>query len=145
MMRTLLVISGFNFIVMLVAGWLMFIPVNLAEVYNEPFDVFPAEVQRGDTITFAVEFYKTDNYRVESTRAIICDDGNLVTLAVPNSTDGTVRSSVSQGRHTATVEITIPEKTSLGKCHVELNNTYYVNPLRTLYRTMETKDFTVYE
>lgn len=127
-----------NFVALLGVGYLMFWPVELAEVYNEPFPVRPAEVKRGGELEFYVHFKKTKQYQVTSNRNIICADGNLVTLA-PN------KSHSPLGEHKTWTSITIPQKASLGTCYLQLENTYHINPIRTLHRELRTQDFTIVE
>lgn len=128
-----------NVAALLVIGYLMFAPVQLAEIYNEPFPVIPQEVKRGETVSFVVEFNKTKQYRVTSHRSIICADGNLVTLSQTSSTNAPL------GKHTATIELVIPDKVSIGSCYIQLENTYHINPMRDEHRDMRTQDFTVIE
>ena len=127
-----------NIMLLVAASYLMFWPVKLAVIYNEPFPVESYEVARGETLYFTIEFSKSRSYRVISHRSIICEDGNLITLS--NSYADT---NAPVGRHTVTIGILIPEKSSLGKCYIQLENTYEINPLRTEYRTMRTQNFVI--
>ena len=129
-----------NIFVLVGLYYLMFWPVPLAEIYNEPFPVTPQEVKRGETLYFTIDFEKRSHYTVTSHRAIICKDGNLVTLA--NHTSNT---HAPLGRHQATIGINLPDKVSNGECYIQLENTYDINPLREEHRTMRTQDFTVIE
>ena len=128
---------GFNIAVLLVVGYMFFHPVDLAVIYNEPFPVEPKEVQRGEKVSYDIHYNKPKQYRVQSDKNIICEDGNLVTLA-PVSSNSPV------GEYSVTVSVKVPEKTSLGSCFIQIQNTYYINAFRTVDKTMRTQDFIVY-
>lgn len=117
-------------------GYMLFWPVQLAEIYNEPFPVYPQVVERGDTLMYEIEFNKTKQYRVAANKNIICEDGNLVTLA-PTESDAPL------GKHKAVGSIVIPEKASSGDCYLQFDNTYYVNALRSVHREMRTQSFII--
>lgn len=134
------VIMFFNVVFLLVMGYMMFWPIQLSDILNEPFPVTPAEVQRGDTISFDIHFIKHEHYEVHSTRSIICDDGNLVTLANPVES-----TNVPLGEHIGSLELIIPKKVSNGNCHVELTNEYCANPLNCVERVLKSESFFVYE
>ena len=117
---------------------LLFWPVHLPILYNEPFPVFPTEVKRGETISYVMEYDKRQSFPVDIYKNIVCDDGNLVTLA-PKITN------ISIGRGKVTPTIVIPEKTSLGICHVEIEHVYKINPVRTAHQSFSTDNFDVIE
>lgn len=127
-----------NLAMLIGVAYMMFWPFPLTEVLNEPFPVEPYEIQRGDTITVFVEFEKYRDYPVELNKNIICNDGNLVTLAPSTSQAPT-------GHHDISIEITIPQKVSDGTCHFEFRNTYHINPLRQETLIRESQDFVVIE
>lgn len=127
-----------NFLLLGMAIWMLFWPVELAEVYNEPFPVYPSEVQKGESISYEIEFRKTKQYTVESNKNIICDDGSLITLA-PTHTDAPL------GLHKAVGSVNIPVTASVATCYLEFNTTYFINPLRTEHRTMRTQEFKIIE
>ena len=116
--------------------WLLFAPVNLAEIHNIPFPVFPDEVKRGDVLSYEIEFTKYENIEVNTNKNIVCADGNLVTLA-PQQTNAPL------GYHKAIGSITIPEKVSDGECWIEFNTEYIINPIRTEKRHFRTQSFNI--
>lgn len=132
------IIMAINITILLAVGYLMFWPAQLSIVYNEPFPVYPQVVKRGDPLSYTVEMTKRATYDVHSSQSIICADGNLVTLA-----DKNLRSSLPEGDHTVTDKIIIPEKVSDGRCYLQLQATYEINPLRDEHRIMKTEEFIV--
>jgi len=122
-----------------VVAVLLFAPVELDIIYNEPFPVYPSEVKRGEEITWIVEFSKTNSHPATINRTIVCADGNLVTLSASETNVPMTERMIAVGG------VTIPEKTSLGVCYTELVATYHINPLRNIEKTMRTQNFTVIE
>lgn len=125
-----------NIVIFLYIAYLLFWPAPLPIIYNEPFPLDKTEVARGEEISYLIHLNKRSDYTAELNRNIICEDGNLVTLAPSNS-------NVPQGEHKIWITLTIPNKTSLGVCHFELNNTYHINPLREIQVSFKSKDFFV--
>lgn len=125
-----------NVLILVVVGVLLFAPVRLPIIYNEPFPVSPREVRRGETLYYTMEVDKREQYAVDVHKNIVCDDGNLVTLA-PTKTN------IPLGRRTITPEVIIPMKASLSTCHIEIENTYHINPLRNETLEMRTQDFII--
>ena len=125
-----------NTAILLWVGWLLFSPAPLPIIYNEPFPLDKTEVKRGEEISYYIELNKTADYDAVLNRNIICDDGNLVTMA-PGS------SQVPTGEQKVWVTVTVPMKTSLGACHLELTNVYKINPLRNETLNLRTQDFIV--
>ena len=132
------IIMALNIAILLVVGWMLFWPAPLPIIYNEPFPLDKQEVKRGEQISYLIHLRKTADYDAELNRNIVCDDGNLVTLASQNS-------HVPQGEHQIWVTITVPQKTSLGTCHLEMMNTYKINPIRNEYLSLRSQDFVVTE
>ena len=130
------VVMALNVGFLLFGGFLAFGPVNLADVKNEPFPVRPYEVKRGETLEYFVHFEKFRTYDAISNRNIICDDGNLVTMSPKPS-------SAPIGEHETWTSIVVPQKVSDGRCYLQMENTYYINPLRTEHRTLRTDYFFV--
>jgi hypothetical protein len=122
-----------------VVAVLLFAPVELDIIYNEPFPVYPSEVKRGEEITWIVEFSKSNTFPATINRTIICADGNLVTLTSSETNVPKTERMIAVGG------AVIPEKTSLGVCYTELVATYHINPLRNIEKTMRTQNFTVIE
>ena len=127
-----------NVVILCIVAFMMLYPAPLPIIYNEPFPLDKTEVKRGEQISYLVHLNKRANYDAVLNRNIVCDDGNLVTLA-PGS------SHVGQGEQRIWVTITVPMKTSLGTCHLRLNNTYHINPLRDEHLELRTQDFNVIE
>lgn len=125
-----------NLAILGVLAYLLLWPVQLPIVYNEPFPVFPDVVRKGESIYYTMDVNKRESFVADVHKNIICNDGNLVTLAP-------VATNIPVGRRTITPEVTIPYKSSLGVCHIEIENTYYINPLRTETQAMRTQDFTI--
>lgn len=126
------------FLVAMYVLFLLVAPVQLDEVYNEPFPVYPAELKKGEEVFWDIEYSKSNPYKAFINRNIICGD-NLVTLA-PETTDAPYGDRVI-----ARGSVVLPEKVSLGTCYIELKATYEINRLRTIQKTFVTQDFYIYE
>ena len=127
-----------NLVALAIVGYSLFAPVELDIIYNEPFPVSPTVVQRGEYLSWEVEYSKTNDHPATIHRNIICGD-NLITLT--SSETNAPRTE----RKTVTGGTIVPEKTSLGVCYVELIATYHINSFREIVRSMRTQDFTVIE
>lgn len=125
-----------NAIVIAVAGFLLFFPAQLPIIYNEPFPVYPTEVKKGETITYTMEVNKRKQYTVDVHKNIVCEDGNLVTLA-------TNQTNIPLGKQTIRPEVIIPAKASFATCYIEIVSVYEVNPLRSESQTMRTQTFKI--
>lgn len=134
--KILTVMMVFNLAGALWLFWLLFAPINLAEIHNIPFPVFPDEVRRGDKLHYEIEFTKYENIEVLTNKNIVCSDGNLVTLA-PQDTNAPL------GYHKAIGTIIVPDKVSDSECWIEFNTTYQINPIRTEKRHFRTMSFNV--
>lgn len=117
--------------------YLMAFPVTVDVIHNEPFTVYPEVVKRGEMISWEVEFTKTNPYPATLNRSIVCDDDTLIPLTsqITNFPQG--------DRQIAKGDVIIPEKTSAGVCHIELQATYHINPVRNIEKGYTTKDFLV--
>jgi len=115
----------------------MFYQPQLDIIHNEPFPVRPASVERGGVIQWEIEYTKTNDFPATIHRNIICEDGNLVTLAssVTNAPKGNHLKAINQ--------LEVPLKTSLGVCYMELTADYEINNLRTVSRTYISQPFIV--
>lgn len=129
----LLILNAF---VVLAAGLLLFLPAQLPIIYNEPFPVYPTEVKKGETITYTMDVDKRKQYTVDVHKNIVCEDGNLVTLA-PTKTN------IPLGRQKITPEVIIPSKASYSTCFIEIVSVYEVNPLRSETQVMRTQNFKI--
>ena len=96
------------------------------------------KVKRGEEISYLIHLDKRANYSAKLNRNIICNDGNLVTLAPQDS-------HIPIGESKVWVTITVPMKTSIATCHLEMANTYFINPIRTETMELRTQDFIVTE
>ena len=130
------IIMALNIVVLLVLGYFWFWPAPLPIIYNEPFPLDKTEVKRGEEISYLIHLDKRANYSAKLNRNIICKDGNLVTLAPQDS-------HIPNGESWVWVTVTVPMKTSPSTCYLEMNNSYFINPLRTETMTMRTQDFKV--
>ena len=122
--------------------WLFYtlaFPVQIAVLHNEPFPVYPSEVKRGEEISWKVELTKTNDYRATVNRNIVCADGNLVTLARSETNAPLGERIILNG------SVTVPLKTSLGECYIEITPTYHINPLRDITKSYRTQSFNVIE
>jgi hypothetical protein len=125
-----------NVIVLAIAGYLLFGPVKYTVIYNEPFPVTPGTVKRGEDLTYTIEYEKFKHYGVVTEQAMICADGNLVTLA-PRTTN------LPLGRHTVTHTVTVPNKASFTTCYIELKQTITINRIRVTHTVMRTQSFSI--
>lgn len=125
-----------NGIVVAMAGILLFYPAQLPIVYNEPFPVYPTVVHKGGALTYTMDVDKRKQYTVDIHKNIVCEDGNLVTLA-PQKTN------IPLGRQKISPEVIIPNKASFSTCYIEIVSVYEVNPLRSETQTMRTQNFRI--
>ena len=125
-----------NILVLGIAAYLLFFPVQFPIIYNEPFPVSPTEVRKGETITYEMHVDKRKQYTVEVHKNILCEDGNLVTLA-PTKTN------IPLGEQHVYPEVTIPTKASYTTCYIEIVSDYQVNPLRSETQVMRTQSFKI--
>lgn len=125
-----------NIIVLAIAAFLLFWPAQLPTIYNEPFPVYPPEVKKGETLTYTMEVNKRKQYSVDIHKNIVCEDGNLVTLAP-------VKTNIPLGRQTVRPEVIIPAKASFSTCYIEITSVYEVNPLRNETQIMRTQNFKI--
>lgn len=102
--------------------YLTFGPAHLPVVYGVQTE--KTEYARGDELTYTVDFKKFVERPVTTTRNIICEDGNLVTLAP-------VIDNAPLGNNRAVQSITLPMKTPISKCYLDFKATYPINFLRT--------------
>jgi hypothetical protein len=105
---------------------------------KEPIQVLNAnkEVARGGDLILEIEYVKYDSFPVTSNKNIICEDGNLVTMA-SNSTN------LPKGEQKFVVTFTVPQKTSIGNCYLQYVNVYEVNPIRNITKVWTTETFKV--
>jgi hypothetical protein len=125
-----------NVITLVIAGVLLFWPASLPIIYNEPFPVYPAEVKKGETLTYTMVVNKRKQYTVDIHKNIVCEDGNLVTLANTST-------NIPLGKQTIRPEVIIPTKASYSTCHIEITSVYEVNPLRSESQVMRTQSFKI--
>lgn len=125
-----------NIVAIAIVGWLLFHPVQLPIVYNQPFPTDKQEVKVGEEISYLIEINKTENRQVTINRNIICDDGSLVSM-VP------ITSDIPLGKQNVWFSFIVPLKTSFGKCYLEMKNIYRINPVREEKLTFRTQEFTV--
>ena len=130
------IIMIINTLIVAYVIFLVFAPVQTPIYHNAPFPTDKQVVQRGEQISYFVEMTKRAEYEATLNRNIVCNDGNLVTMA-PGS------SALPIGNHAVWVTVTVPEKTSIGTCHLEMYNVFTVNPLRTETMEVRTQDFKV--
>lgn len=99
------------------------------------------EVVRGEDLHFEVKYNKYLPVNGHGVSTIHCDDGNLVTVLPPRSAGALF----PLGEHTIDFDMRVPEKTSLGICHLESTILYEVNPIRDIPITIFTENFEVIE
>lgn len=116
----------------------IFWPVKTATVHNEPFDVIPDRVMRGDVVLMPIHFTKYENYETITTRSLICKDGTFLTLSRQES-------AAPIGEYFATVEVLIPLNAPIGECYIESLVTYDINALKHQYNVRKSKWFTITE
>lgn len=125
-----------NVAILVVAAFLLFAPAQLPIVYNEPFPVYPQVVKKGEVLTYTMDVNKRKRYTVDIHKNIVCEDGNLVTLA-------STKTNVPLGRQVIKPEVIIPQKASFSTCYIEINSVYEVNPLRIETQSMRTQSFRI--
>jgi hypothetical protein len=117
--------------------YLMFYPFKTLEVYDPVKVVGSKVVKRGDQMVFEISYEKYVDVDVDRTRYVLCNDGNLVTIA-PDSV------ILPSGSHMFKINhFVIPAKISNSTCHMVWNSVYHVNPIRTIVVSFKSEDFTV--
>lgn len=132
-------VMSVNLLAAIYLFYMLAFPVQLDVIHNEPFPVYPTEIKKGEEIFWEVEYSKTNNFPATINRNIICEDGNLITLASDEVNAPQAVRKIAKG------SAFIPNKTSLGKCYVELAATYHINPLRNETKSYKTTTFNVIE
>lgn len=120
------IIIGNLMLLGLLAFWL-FYPYKTTYL-KQPIEILNPnnEIRIGDPIVMKLEVNKPNESQPISERFIVCEDGNLVTLAT---------SSVNLPAGTYVVindKTLLPPKVALdAKCKIQIVNTYRLNPVRT--------------
>lgn len=138
MTRNLLaqLITYINLAVVIIVGWFLFAPLDLTEIHNDPYPVWPASVMPGDTIYYEVEFTKYINYRVKTTKTIICTNGFYRSL--PNAV-----TEAPVGHHIIDAETVIPDDMPAGECYIQFNSDAHINPIRVEELDSRTESFNI--
>lgn len=133
----LIIVFGF---MMLMFYWLL-APITIATI-EEPIPILNEnnEIAIGDTILMQLEIEKFSDAKVDASVYITCDDGNLVTMASPNS--GT---TLPKGQYSFTSDsYVLPPKVAVGAvCTFHYLNIYEPNPVRTIQSEWVSEPFTV--
>jgi hypothetical protein len=115
---------------------LFIFPVKIIDVV-QPYKIVSKVVKRGGVLTYEVEYKKYTNSPAIVYRNIICEDGNLVTLAP-------IESNVPKGDHKLVrSDVMVPMKTSLGECRLDVTLDYHVNMFRHKIYNFESESFEV--
>ena len=98
-------------------------------------------VPQGGVLKLFLSFDKQTSLAPRVDRNIICESGNTYQVTSPN-TD----SSRPSGQFTATLNFTISDDIPVGeKCFFQFQNTYQVNPIRTINKSWVSEPFTIIE
>lgn len=133
-----LAIIGNLCLIALIAFWLLF-PYKTTYV-NQPIEILNAnhEIRIGDPIKVKLEVNKPNGLAPESQRFIVCEDGNLVTIA---------KSSMTLPRGSYIIisdKADLPPKVAIGAtCKLQITNTYRLNPIRNETDTWLSENFKV--
>lgn len=125
------------FINILAVGWVLLLtfgPAHIPVVHDVQTE--RTSYVRGDELMYTVHFTKFVERPVTTTRNILCDDGNLITLAplVDNAPLGENKSIQS---------VTLPMKASVSTCRLDFKATYNINFLRTETLSFTSNDFVI--
>jgi hypothetical protein len=94
------------------------------------------EYMRGEELSYAIHFTKYVPRQVTVTRNIVCNDGNLVTLAP-------VVDNAPLGENRSVQSFILPMKTSVATCHLDFRATYDINFMRTETLSFISNEFVV--
>ena len=97
------------------------------------------EVVRGELLHFRVEYEKYIPVNGNGATTLHCADGKLVTVLPPRGAGALF----PLGEHSIDFDMIVPEKTSLGICHLESMIFYEVNPIREVPVHIYTENFEV--
>ena len=134
--KLVLLMTYTTFAATLLLGYFLFWPIHLTEILNDPYPVWPEQVTAGSAIHYEAHFEKFIDYKVKTTKTIICDNGNYRSL----------QSHVTQapiGEHTIPGTTLIPADMPPGRCYVQFNSQAQINPIRVEDIDSRTEWFTV--
>lgn len=111
-------------------------PVNIMNENNE--------IRQNETILMELKITKHNLYPVESNNAILCDNGRIYTASKMNPNGS---ASLPVGTYTRIQDAySVPGDAEIGTtCHFEFQNSYKVNPIRTIFKTWVSEDFKIIE
>ena len=116
--------------------WLIY-PYRIIDV-ESPLPTSSNVVNREQVLVSTMTYTKyTDLRPTNVTKSIICEDGNLVTLAAGNG------NGLPQGTRTLEVETVVPAKTSKSICAVHWRVEFKPNPIRVITVWFQTEPFVV--
>ena len=116
--------------------WMMFAPVQILEVKNNPMPLTKDILKRGESIPFVLDYCRPEGMNAYTVTPQIIN-GVVITLESFNSV-------LEPGCHKVISNTTrIPEELTPGKYHVHFIVEYRVNALRTEVLRYETQIFTV--
>lgn len=124
--------------VVVVAGFLALMPVEVIKPNVQPYKVITKEVKQGDTLIYEVDSCKFKSVPARITRRFVSSDG----ARYPQPTeDSNVVAGCGKTRTTLSVPFNMPE----GEWYLDLEVAYKVNPLRTEYYNFKTDKFVIIE
>lgn len=122
----------------LICGFLAFVPVRVVEPQVQPYRVLTQEVSPGDTLIYEVDVCKFRNAPTQVVRRFVDEEG----LAYPLAAEA---SNIVPGCSKVRVPVIVPSVLHTGKWHLTLDVSYRVNPLRTESYHLVTERFNVTE
>lgn len=122
--------------------WLVY-PYKTADIV-EPIKVLNPnhQIAPGEKIVMELKITKYHLYPVENDNSIVCDNGQLYVM---NQTMPKGKSSLPVGTFTRIQNAySLPNAAEIGtKCHFDFQNSYKVNPIRSIIKHWQSETFTV--
>lgn len=135
-------IAGLALLYGVQAIWWQYGPYDTATVF-EPIGVLNNldQVEPGGELKLFLSFNKATDVAPRVDRNVVCASGNTYQVNAPNAS-----SSRPSGQFTATLNFTMPDNLIVGDvCIFQFQNSYQVNPIRTINKVWVSEKFTVIE
>ena len=121
-----------------VAGFLAFVPVEVIKPNVQPYKVITKEVKQGDILIYEVDSCKFKSVPARIVRRFV-DKDNTQYPQPPED------SNIIKGCSLSRIPVAVPFNMPAGKWYLDLEVAYKVNPLRTEYYNFKTDEFVIIE
>lgn len=115
-------------------SYLLFFPVNVLEIKNEPLTIKNKVVERGEKLTFISDYCKYIDVPSRTDISFVNHDISPALLSFTNA---------PKGCHVREFHVGVPLTVNPGKQHLLILVTYRINPIREEHYKFVTEDFIV--